>query len=265
MGERLTVRPGVWPPGTTLSYRWLRDGVAVPGASSRAYVIGARDGGHTLEAEITGRALGGATASRRMWVWEYEKQQSSISAKFGKLVVGKAGRVTLTVKGPKGAQPTGKVEVRLGSKRLAQGKLTAAHGGKITLTMKGLESPISNGVELRYAGNDHLHPTDRVLTVEAGPTTAKVSLKARRSWPRSGKGKVSITLKIPGVSRPRGRIELRDGSKVVKSLTFGNAHRGKREISLRLKPGKHVLRAVLKRSATTKGAKSKKLVVKEKR
>src|SRR5690606_3284912 len=38
VGHQLTAIPGTWGPGTvTLSYQWLRDGVAIDGATSSTY------------------------------------------------------------------------------------------------------------------------------------------------------------------------------------------------------------------------------------
>lgn len=51
--------PGGWDPANvSLSYQWLRDGVAIPAANRRTYTVTRADVGHTLSVAVTGSALG---------------------------------------------------------------------------------------------------------------------------------------------------------------------------------------------------------------
>jgi hypothetical protein len=51
--------PGGWEPANvSLSYQWLRDGVAIPAANRRTYTVTRADVGHTLSVAVTGSALG---------------------------------------------------------------------------------------------------------------------------------------------------------------------------------------------------------------
>jgi trimeric autotransporter adhesin len=55
VGGTLTASPGSWA-GTeplTYSYQWLRDGVAIPGATGATYVISSADAGHELAMWVT--------------------------------------------------------------------------------------------------------------------------------------------------------------------------------------------------------------------
>lgn len=54
----LTVDPGVWPPADTLSYRWLRDGTPIKGATGSTYRPHAADIGHKLSVAVTGSRTG---------------------------------------------------------------------------------------------------------------------------------------------------------------------------------------------------------------
>ena len=47
-GDVVTVDPGTWSPRgeVTLAYQWLRDGVAIPGASGTSYTLVPADNEH---------------------------------------------------------------------------------------------------------------------------------------------------------------------------------------------------------------------------
>ena len=60
----LTANPGTWSPATVrLSYQWLRDGVAIPGATGQTYSIPLTDIGHTLSVSVTGSRFGYVSAT----------------------------------------------------------------------------------------------------------------------------------------------------------------------------------------------------------
>ena len=57
--SRLTVQPGTWSPGNIrLSYQWLRDGVAISGATRSGYTVTLTDVGHVLSVSVTGTRSG---------------------------------------------------------------------------------------------------------------------------------------------------------------------------------------------------------------
>ena len=64
VGSTLTVTPGTWSPTATLTYQWLRDGVAITGATSNTYVLVAADSGHKITVTVTGSAAGYTTTSK---------------------------------------------------------------------------------------------------------------------------------------------------------------------------------------------------------
>jgi len=52
--ETLTADPGTWnPPDVATTYQWLRDGVAVPEATTSTYQLGLSDIGHVLSVSVT--------------------------------------------------------------------------------------------------------------------------------------------------------------------------------------------------------------------
>lgn len=63
VGSRLTARPNSWTRGTRFSYRWLRDGVAIRGATRSSYRLTSADAGKQITVRVTGRRSGYATAT----------------------------------------------------------------------------------------------------------------------------------------------------------------------------------------------------------
>lgn len=58
-GRTLRAVPGSWKPaGVTLSYRWKRDGVNIPGAIASRYVLTKADSGHRVTVTVTGTKKG---------------------------------------------------------------------------------------------------------------------------------------------------------------------------------------------------------------
>lgn len=69
VGQTLTVRATPWLAGSypttraTMSYQWLRNGVAIPGATATTYKLAAADRGKKISAKATARRYGYATGS----------------------------------------------------------------------------------------------------------------------------------------------------------------------------------------------------------
>jgi len=69
VGRRLSCRTGI-PSGTqtSVSYAWLRDLIAVPGAMSSTYVVKGMDSGHHLQRQVTASTGGGSATVRSAFV-----------------------------------------------------------------------------------------------------------------------------------------------------------------------------------------------------
>ena len=61
--EALSCTPGTWEGEPTLSYRWLREGVAIESATASVYSPTLADVGRALQCLVTGTNAGGATVS----------------------------------------------------------------------------------------------------------------------------------------------------------------------------------------------------------
>ena len=65
VGSQLTAEPGTWTPAAdSYTYKWLRGGTAIPGATSNKYTATAADSGKELSVEVTGTKVGYANASK---------------------------------------------------------------------------------------------------------------------------------------------------------------------------------------------------------
>lgn len=58
VGTPVTVEPGAWDNGVSFKYQWLRDGVAIAGATARTFVVRLEDFGSTLVARVQGTKTG---------------------------------------------------------------------------------------------------------------------------------------------------------------------------------------------------------------
>ena len=63
VGATLTVNPGLWDSGVSLTYQWLRDGLPIAGQTSNSYQVQAADLGHSVSAQVAGGAIGYATVN----------------------------------------------------------------------------------------------------------------------------------------------------------------------------------------------------------
>ena len=65
VGRTLTARRGSWSPTpSSYSYRWLRDGTAIVGATASTYTLTKADRGTRIQVEVTGKRSGYDSASR---------------------------------------------------------------------------------------------------------------------------------------------------------------------------------------------------------
>jgi hypothetical protein len=64
VGQKLTATTTAWGPGVvSLTYQWLRSGIALTGATSSTHLLTATDRGKKITVKVTGRLAGYATAS----------------------------------------------------------------------------------------------------------------------------------------------------------------------------------------------------------
>jgi len=96
VGQKLTASAGTWSPKATFKYQWLRNGVAIKGATKSTYTLAAADGAKTITVQVTGSAAGyGATSKvsvSKVKVWaKASKPTVSGTFKVGKTLTAKPG------------------------------------------------------------------------------------------------------------------------------------------------------------------------------
>ena len=64
VGSKLTAKPGSWTKKTKFGYQWLRDGVAISGATRGTYQLVLADVGTRVSVRVTGKRSGYATVTR---------------------------------------------------------------------------------------------------------------------------------------------------------------------------------------------------------
>jgi hypothetical protein len=140
VGAPLTATPGAWTETPDLAFQWLRNGVAIPGATSTTYVPTAADAATTLAFAVTATQAHTATGSARSGDAAVAKLVSTVTAKAKKKIeLGKKAKLKVSVAVPGVAAPTGKVKVFDGKDKVAKAVLKAADNGRTVLKVKGLD------------------------------------------------------------------------------------------------------------------------------
>jgi hypothetical protein len=87
-GELLTCRAGLASGASArLSYQWLRDLLAIPGAGGSSYLVKDTDTGHHLQCQVTASDAGGSATARSAFV---TVPVEGVQASAGETVVGRA-------------------------------------------------------------------------------------------------------------------------------------------------------------------------------
>ena len=64
VGRTLKLKRGTWVATTSFRYRWLRNGVAIKGATRTSYKLRRADRGKRIACRVTARNAAGSTAAR---------------------------------------------------------------------------------------------------------------------------------------------------------------------------------------------------------
>lgn len=133
------INAGAWPAGVHLSYRWLRDGRPIAGATTANYRISGSDAGHGLSAQVFANKTGyttviatSPTAVVGKGTLASSRPRISGSAKVGKKLTARPGRWS-----------TG---VRFGYRWRANGKIIAKATGstlRLTSTLRGTKISVT--------------------------------------------------------------------------------------------------------------------------
>ncbi|MBS2938243.1 CHAP domain-containing protein [Nocardioides sp. J2M5] len=214
VGAPLEVASGAWTPApTSVSYRWLADGTAIPGATGPAYVPTPDVKGKTLTAEVTA-ALSGYTPGEATLatapVAPGTFTRAEVPAIQGNPEVGSTLSLTASSWTPQPAKTQ--------TQWYADGKpLDGATTSSLTLTRDQIGASISARVIASAKG----YKKSRSTAAATAPVLAKQVAISTGSRVR-GTAQVGQRLRVrPGTTRPTGATTtyrwLRDGKPVAKA------------------------------------------------
>ena len=162
LGSKLSVRAGTYGPSTASTrYQWLRDGVAISGATGRTYRTTSRDLGRRLSVRATLKATGYTARTVTTARLARIKSAAKMTVSTAKPA---AGTVTFTLRiTAKGTVPGGTVTVGRGNRTPRAVKLT---NGRATVTLKGQPSGPQT-FRIAYRGTSTVASTtvDKAVTI----------------------------------------------------------------------------------------------------
>ncbi len=170
----------------------------------------------------------------------------SVSAEFGHKPT-----ATVKVTGGSGVVPSGAVEIRDGATVVGRGTV---QDGMALVTLSGLRVGTRQLVA-QYAGDARSGAgASAPLTLTVAKGTTSTSLSIEKSSARKG-SKVTARVRVTGSGFvPGGRVQIKDGARVVKTLTVSGSTRS---VSVKLRSSGHrKLRAYYLGSASAKASRS---------
>lgn len=144
--------------GAKVEVRWLRGGLAIPGATGPRYVPGRADAGQRLTLRVTVSAPGYKTEVRESTTGAVSKAASLLAAS-GRAIGGRRVKVSLRVTSAVGV--TGKVWIYRGSTRVGAVRLM---GGRASLLLKRQPTG-SRAFRIVYPGDTAVAGTTKVVRV----------------------------------------------------------------------------------------------------
>jgi hypothetical protein len=157
VGQYLTANPGTWPSGVTVSYRWLRNGVAISGATNSTYRLALADAGRRISVRVTARKadyLDGTSTSGSLLISKLASR-TTFSLADRTIRWTTYPRAYVRVTAPTGSVITGTLSVYDGSRRIKYVSLGSAAKGRITITVPRLRRGL-HYLSVSYGGNTQL-------------------------------------------------------------------------------------------------------------
>ena len=257
VGSQLTATPPTWnETGVTETRQWLRDGTPV-GGSSLTYTVVTADVGKVITWRVTGKKAGLADA-----------------VVVSNAIVGVAGPAPVATVAPSitGAPTVGS------TLKVAPGTWTSSPALTYQWLRRGV--PIAGATTSSYK----VLPSDATQQIGAVVTATKAGLQTGSAATpnvtiakmtstttsrlaattiKPGKAaKLTVTVVVPGEPAPTGKIVVKDGRKIVKTVSLSATRKGVILIKIKkLKRGKHKLKASYAGTPTIVGSKAKAAVL----
>ena len=139
--ETLTATPGTWPGSPTFAYQWFVNGVAVAKETKSTYVVRTRDAGLPVYVRVTATVSGKQPGVAQSAAMSVAKLSSSLTASVAKKKITQRERGMLTVKVTllDFGVSLGEVQVKDGSKVIANPGLQTGKNGVLTIRLKKLK------------------------------------------------------------------------------------------------------------------------------
>ena len=158
--ETVTAEPGTWPSGTTITYQWFVNGLAVAKETKQKYVVRTRDAGLPVYCRVTGSKPGFVSGSANTPSLTVAKLPTTTTAELRVNPISKRARaqIDVTVDLIDLGVPLGKVQVKEGSKVLATVTVRNDSNGELTIRLKKL-LPGTHKLRVSYLGSTATLPS----------------------------------------------------------------------------------------------------------
>ena len=263
VGNTLTVATGTWQPApVALTYQWLRDGVAISGATASSYTLVAADSGKSISVQVTGSKVGYTTVSKVSSAVAVEPTQPTTPGTLtgSTPTIKGTARIGNTVEASPGSWQPAPVALSYQWFRVGV-QISGATGSKYVLVAADEGKAISVAVTGVKAGYTSVTKTSAAVVVQAADQPPALSKLTTTPVP-----KISGTLKVgkkltasPGTWKPSGvalsyqwfrsGVAIQDAT--AKTYTLQGADKGKK-ITVDVTGSKSGYASVTKTSKPTK-------------
>lgn len=250
VGQTLRATSGSWSePDVTASLEWLRDGTAVPGATSSSYVLTDQDVGARMAVRATGSKPGFAdgvaesvpTGPVTLAPSPQPPQPPQPPQEPRELKATAAPKITGKIRLGKKLRATpgewDAAAVRVSYQWLRAGKpIKGATKRRYTIKKKDVGKRLTVRVTARAAGHHDGVATVRTKKIKRAKPNVKVKAKNVKARKRP---RVVVRLKGVGLAKPRGTVRIRYGKQTLRTK-MRPKHRGKVAVRLpRLDKGRY--------------------------
>lgn len=158
--ETLTANPGTWPGSPTYSYQWFVGEAAVAKADDPTYVVRTRDAGLPVKVRVIATTAGYLPGTAYSASQTVAKLPSSLTAALEAKKIPKRGRGVILVQVDllDLGVALGKVQVKEGSKAIANVTVKNDSGGELTIRLKKLP-PGKHKLTVTYLGSSATMPS----------------------------------------------------------------------------------------------------------
>lgn len=261
LGKVGTTLTGVDPTWSTenvaTTYQWLRNSVAIPGATQKTYLLVGEDFGKQIALKTTGTKNGvtGTAASSPVLT----KLGDALTATASPSLSGNAapGNLLTVQPGTWAGTPT----PTFGYQWYVNGAPISGANAS-TYVVKPTDAGRNLAVLVTANRTGYAPGTAPTAAVSVAKVASRTKLALPKKKVAQGKaGLLKITLAATGL-KVAGKVTVFDGKKKLKTYTVRSADNGTRTVTLpKLKPGKHALTAVFGGSVATNASRSAKVVL----